>query len=110
MIGYKNLSLPYTSRVSLVPNKIKISASGSAIQSLSAEYVFKQREDGSDLHFNLDVNFSSIVYAALAEVSLDSVVRQVVEAFVARADSVPSDERIVIQSRSILLGGKGIKV
>lgn len=89
-IGYKMIRESFTSRVALdrAGLKILVEYVDGPFSHLENRWSFRDREEGSEVTFDIDYAFRSRMFQMLAGAVFDTVVRKTVQAFETRADAI----------------------
>jgi coenzyme Q-binding protein COQ10 len=89
-IGYKMIRESFTSRVALDRTGLKILVEyvDGPFSHLENRWSFKDKEQGSEVTFDIDYAFRSRMFQMLAGAVFDTVVRKMVQAFETRADAI----------------------
>ena len=89
-IGYKMIRESFTSRVALdrAGLKILVEYVDGPFSHLENRWSFRDREEGSEVTFDIDYAFRSRMFQMLAGAVFDTVVRKMVQAFETRAEAI----------------------
>lgn len=93
-IGYGSLFQSYTSRVTFIHNKkVLINADSHFLfNRMVGEWKLEANKGGTLLDFKLDFEFSNSLYAGVAGMVLDRVSRDILNAFLLRAETLPEED------------------
>ena len=89
-IGYKLIRESFTSRVALdrAGLRILVEYVDGPFSHLENRWSFRDREEGSEVTFDIDYAFRSRMFQMLAGAVFDTVVRKMVQAFETRAEAI----------------------